>query len=345
MGRVCSPSRGYTAIVQESRNTRHLSSAGIKLRAAIREWRKTMTLAQIKDDFRNGRYAKDAYIDRMHDFHQILFQYSSLLPLTDIREIRITDNCVVMTTRKRNIHLLCDPYDKRLVPIEILNFEEYEPAELDVILSLIEKNCSPRCRFMDIGANIGWYSLNVAKEQPDADILAFEPIPKTFDYLRKNVEMNGLMNIECRNLGFSDKNTKMDFFFNKEGSGNASMRDLGGRELTERITCQVVSLDEYAVSAGIHADFIKCDTEGAEFLVFKGGIEFIKDQRPIIFTEMLRKWCRAFGYHPNDIIDFLGGLGYRCHVLESGRLVEFGRVTEQTKATNYFFLDPRKHRF
>ena len=90
-------------------------------------------------------------------------------------------------------------------------------------------------------------------------------------------------------------------------------------------------------------DFLKCDVEGGELLVFKGAAKVISRDVPIIFSEMLRKWTAKFNYHPNDIIDFLSAFGYHCFVLSEGKIRRFTVVDEGTKETNYLFLHPQKH--
>ena len=90
-------------------------------------------------------------------------------------------------------------------------------------------------------------------------------------------------------------------------------------------------------------DFIKCDVEGAELFVYQGGIESIQKNQPIIFTEMLRKWSAKFNYNPNEIIDLLFGLGYRCFIAKADQLVEFFRMDDNTIETNFFFLHSDNH--
>ena len=85
-------------------------------------------------------------------------------------------------------------------------------------------------------------------------------------------------------------------------------------------------------------DFIKCDVEGAELFVFQGGVATIRTQQPVIFTEMLRKWSAAFGYHPNDIIALLADAGYHCFTVHDGRLTPFLTMDETTVETNFFFF-------
>lgn len=81
-----------------------------------------------------------------------------------------------------------------------------------------------------------------------------------------------------------------------------------------KLECQTNTIDHFVKEKNItKLDFIKCDVEGAEFMVYKGGVETFAKHTPIIFTEMLRKWAAKFGYHPNDIIDFFKQFGYNCY--------------------------------
>jgi len=90
-------------------------------------------------------------------------------------------------------------------------------------------------------------------------------------------------------------------------------------------------------------DFIKCDVEGAELFVFRGAKETIATYKPIIFTEMLRKWAKKFDYHPNEIISLFNGLGYRCFSIRNGFLSELSYMDDSTVETNFFFLHKEKH--
>jgi hypothetical protein len=94
---------------------------------------------------------------------------------------------------------------------------------------------------------------------------------------------------------------------------------------------------------GIVPGLIKCDVEGAELMVFRGGAETIATAKPIVFTEMLRKWAAKFGYNPNEIIDWFAALGYGCYTVRGSRLEVFGAMNEATAETNFFFLHRVAH--
>ena len=171
----------------------------------------------------------------------------------------------------------------------------------------------------------------------------FEPIPVTFNYLKKNISLNNCDGIKAFNHGLSNESGNINFYFYPELSGNASLTNVSDHEDVQVIPCRVKKLDEFALGSNVYPDFIKCDVEGAEFLVFQGGYETIKKHKPIIFSEMLRKWAAKFNYHPNQIIIFLKDLGYRCFIPHNGQLKEFFEMDENTVETNFFFLHKEKH--
>lgn len=297
-----------------------------------------MKVAELKAAFEDGHLTKQDYIVKMHDCHQRLFEYAEFIKATDIKNIEISDGLVVMTSRESGVKMVCDPDDHRIAPIEALNFGHYEKEECDMILRLIDEGQT----VFDIGGNFGWIALVVAKERA-ARVLSFEPIPRTFEYLQQNVALNGVDSIELFNFGFSEQEEDLEFFYYPEGSCNASAANLSGSEGVEKITCRVKRLDDFVQERGVGPDFIKCDVEGAELFVFRGGVETLKRDRPVIFAELLRKWAGKFGYHPNEVIDLLKDCGYRCFAVEDGGLREVSKIDDQTVETNFFFLHAEKH--
>jgi FkbM family methyltransferase len=298
-----------------------------------------MRLAKLKSRYFDGLMEKYNYIKEMHLEHQILFEYAKFIQGTDIKSITISDNNVTMTSRSMEIKIICDPVDERIAPIEILNFNNYEKTDLEMVFKLIKNDMT----IFDIGANVGWYTINIGKKFPNAQIYSFEPIPKTYNYLNKNVSLNEISNVTLSNFGFSDKEEKIEFYYYPEGSGNASLRNVSGSDNVEIITGYVRKLDTFIKEKKLHLDFIKCDVEGAELFVFKGGISAIERDKPIVFTELLRKWCAKFNYHPNEVINLLKNLGYRCFTAKEGKLIEFFSVTEETAENTFFFLHTTNH--
>ena len=130
-----------------------------------------MKLFEITKQYEDGTIPKNEYIDRMHERHSVLFEYADYLHAvnTGIQRIEISDGQIIITTVANDIKMICDPCDKRIVPIEMLNFGPYEEDVYKIIGELI----GPNSVIFDIGANYGWYSLIFSKMFPNARIFAF----------------------------------------------------------------------------------------------------------------------------------------------------------------------------
>ncbi len=296
-------------------------------------------LNEVRERFLRSEINKADYIDEMYQLHSTLYDYSEYIADTNISSIEIIDKRVLMTFRDSGLRFICTEKDKRLVPLDTLNFGPYEHEELTLQLKLIEDEYN----ILDIGGNYGWYAMEIAQKRPKANIFCFEPIPRSFYFLNENIELNNLANIRAFNFGFSDSEGSMNFYFDPNLSVNASLANVSNNEKITNIICSVRKLDNFVKDQNMNIDYIKCDVEGAELLVFKGGMDTIRKDKPIIFAEMLRKWTAKFNYHPNDIITFLNDLGYSCFTLNHGQLLPFFLVDNKTIETNYFFLHKDKH--
>jgi FkbM family methyltransferase len=298
-----------------------------------------MNLFKTLLNYQSGLVKKPQYIDDMYEIHQVLFDYSKLLQSTDVAKIEIVDEGVIFTSRDRGIKFFCAQADKRTAPFEILNFQVYEKIDSSMLFRLIE----PGFNVFDIGSNIGWYSLNIALLHPQIKVWSFEPIPSTFFSLKRNVEINQVPNVELYNFGFSHEEKELKFYVQPEASVSASSSNITESNNIVEVICHVKRLDDFIKDTGVKVDFIKCDVEGGELFIYQGGIESIKRDRPIIFTEMLRKWSAKFNYHPNEIINLFVEMGYRCFTTQKNYLQELFLMEENTVETNFFFLHSEKH--
>jgi FkbM family methyltransferase len=291
--------------------------------------------------YKENKIDKAEFISEIYkQYHSILFDYAEYIRDTNINRIEIEGGRVIMKTRDKGIRIECSPGDHRIAPIETLNFHDYERGES----IMMEKLMSNSKIFFDIGANIGWYSINMGVIKRDIKVYAFEPIKKTYDMLCKNISLNSMMNINTYNFGFSDKKGTFPFYYYPEGSGNASSANLTGRNDVEIFTCKLDTLDEFITLENLKVDFIKCDVEGAELLVFKGGIKTIRSNKPIVFSEILRKWTSKFNYNPNEIFKLFEEEGYESYTTDGEYLYKFSRMHEDTIQTNFFFLHTEVHK-
>lgn len=305
----------------------------------------SMSIFELKRAFSEGKLSKQEFINNMHNNHLIINDYAQYIKTTEIKKI-IIENGKVFMISDDDIIFRCNFFDKANVPLINLSIGEYEKIEKKFLINseADTKVLNDGEIIFDIGANYGFYSLNIANKYPNSKIYAFEPIKYTFDILCENISINNLNNIIPYNFGFGKENTVAIFNFNQDNSGSTSMINILERDDSEKIECPIYTLDSFVKKNNINKiDFIKCDVEGAEFFVFQGGKNILEKYIPIIFAEMLRKWSAKFGYHPNDIIMYMKNFGYSCFEFCNNKLKKFEIMTNDTISTNFLFLHNYKH--
>ncbi len=300
-----------------------------------------MLFKELKKEYLKKNITKANYIKKAYSkFHNILISYSKILNLTTVEKITIIDNELIFTIRENGLLVKPILNDHRSAPFEILNFGDYEKKELNITKSLFKDGQT----FLDIGSNIGWYSLNIATFYKNSEIYAFEPMLKPFEIMNENVKLNNLSNIKTFNYGLSDCEQLETFYYYPEGTVNASLKNLQNKAKIKKQKIMVYTLDSIVRKNDLKVDFIKCDVEGAEIKVLKGGLETLKKYKPILFLEILRKWTKKFDYDSNDIIKILEDLGYSCFVVRENKLKKINKITKNTIDTNFFFLNNIKHK-
>lgn len=294
-----------------------------------------MNIIELQQKYADGNISKQDYITHMYRHHHTLYDYSNYIKKTDISKIEILEDGVYMTHRKLGIKMKCIPNDLRIAPIETLNFLSYESAELKSILQFIK----PSPVVLDIGANIGWYSLVLGRLFPDSEIHAIEPSEKMFESLQLHISINDAKNIRPHKLGMSENSGECTFFEIPNNSVNSSMVNLTDDPAAKSQIVTVKTVDDFCAENNItKVDFIKCDVEGAELLVLKGAIETLK-KKPLVFCEMVRKWSIKFNYHPNEIIEFMKKFGYEeCYAISEKGLRLIGEMDDLTVETNFLFV-------
>jgi FkbM family methyltransferase len=149
--------------------------------------------------------------------------------------------------------------------------------------------------FIDIGANVGFYTLAASKSFDN--VYSFEPSPSTFSRLVHNVELNTFGSVTPINSGLSDVKSEMDLHTNPFNNGGASLNGF-----SEAIKClypdyvwgsvkvDVEVLDEIVDSRGIiGVDLIKIDVEGHELAVIRGAQNTIATHRPLVYAEVVKE--------------------------------------------------------
>lgn len=301
---------------------------------------KKTTLDNLKKKFKNKNITKSGFIKKAMDIHRYLFDYIEITKNSEIRKIIISPQGLNFVIGKKNLNILIPQEESRVAPLEIVNFGSYEKKE-NFILNLFSKNSK---EILDIGANIGYYSMHFATHNPKAIIYAFEPLKSSFSYLKQNIDSNKLQTrVKYYNLGLSNFNGKAKFYIPLRNSTNASMKNVSRTKNYKKIIAKISTLDDWCYKKKIKPNFIKCDVEGAELFVFEGAKKIIEKNKPLIFTELLRKWSKPYGYHPNDLIFFFEKIDYLCFGIGKNKAKLIKKISEKTKETNYVFIHSKLH--
>ncbi len=179
--------------------------------------------------------------------------------------------------------LFVDPEDLSLSP-RLMMDGEWEPETTRPLLAIAE----PGMNVVEIGANIGWYSVLLAKRIGRlGSLICFEPHLGNTALLRDNLEINGVLgHCTLRHEAVCDRNgtTVFQRLSRHRGSGtiialeNIDLSPLGDRP--EAVTVDTIRLDD-AIPAGTRVDLMKIDAEGAEAAIFDGMSRIIAENPDI----------------------------------------------------------------
>jgi FkbM family methyltransferase len=128
---------------------------------------------------------------------------------------------------------------------------------------------------VDIGANIGIVAIFAAL-RTKRTVHAFEPSPENFEFLKRNVKINGLKNIEVYNVAVSDKTQKLTRLYLDNSYGNSLLTE--DCPTDEYIDVPSISFPELVDKISVpEIGFLKMDCEGSEGLIFSSTpIEYLK---------------------------------------------------------------------
>ena len=200
--------------------------------------------------------------------------------------------------------------------------------------------------FLDVGANIGYYTLAAATLNPSVRIVSFEPLPSAFHFLRRNVEINGFTNVTTEMLALSDAEGETTFFVSRNpkfadvahnlASTGALDRDLGARtEHVEAIPVRTDTLDHYVTTRFQEkVDLVKLDAEGSEARILSGAGTVLREHRPIILCEVLP------GESGRGLEAIFSAHDYGMMRAVAGRLVPVGTLGHATSAENDHVMVP-----
>ena len=300
------------------------------------------TFSYLKKEFEQGQITREEYWEKIKLFLSEIALFSQLQKKysleMEIKQGEVFLNIKTSESSEGKVSMILIPDDIRSVPFTVVAHGFYEPFQADILVELGKRSDT----FIDIGANMGFYSLSLCKENPSLHSYSFEPNPKVFNILNSNIKLNKFDGrIFTYYFGLSDTNEELILFEPRfSGSGAASLRELHVEEGPHiEFLVEVKKLDEFKLQK---IDLIKMDVEGNEYSVLMGSLETILSSKPTICAELLRKWMKPFNYQPQDFVAGLLKLGYLCFSISNQKLYSIEEINDNTLETNFIFCHKSK---
>jgi FkbM family methyltransferase len=183
-------------------------------------------------------------------------------------------------------------------------------------LRVFEALLGPGATVLDVGSNMGEYSLVAARAVgPRGLVIAFEPWPSTFALLERSAAYNALANIVCVPVAVSDVVGTVPFQLPDCANTALASISVGTTQATGStlaVPCTTVDsvVSERAVGS---IDVIKIDVEGFEDRVLRGASDTLQRDRPLVFFEVNGLRRALDGGYSSDSIDILRTHGYEMY--------------------------------
>lgn len=192
-------------------------------------------------------------------------------------------------------------------------FGLYDQAEIALMSSVLGQGDT----FVDIGANVGYYSL-LASQLVGAggQVHAFEPIPDNIERIRSAIERNAVRNIQLNQMAVGGGGGTLDLHIGDQRLGNSGWASVVPSERRANVvTVRQVSIDQYIAEHEIQSiRLIKLDIEGAEPEAIAGmHVLLTQDDAPDILCELNPWLLERRGLDSTAITKPLAEHGYRLY--------------------------------
>lgn len=187
----------------------------------------------------------------------------------------------------------------------------YEPELVQLFLS----HLSPDRDVIDVGANIGFFSVLAAKRLTTGRVLAAEPTMAAFSRLSQNVAINDVAAKVILYNGLVSNEESLSTLNIVPGreeysSMGAIVHPSVAGQTVQTETVQAKTLDNLVAENGLRPALIKVDVEGAEAMVFDGAQQTLREFRPIVLSEFSRPLLAKNGSSPEAIVALFDRCGY-----------------------------------
>jgi FkbM family methyltransferase len=191
---------------------------------------------------------------------------------------------------------------------------------------VFEKYLKPGARILDLGANIGFYTLLASsKVGTNGQVIAFEPSPQNFKLINLSLKANSFSNVITVNSAVSDFVGKsflhLSPYYNSEHSLFNYHYSSGHMDNSNQILIDVTTVDKILEDSFDYAvDLIKMDIEGSESKAL-AGMQRVLDENEhlVLITEFWPKGFENANSNPLDFLKKLEELNFKIHHIDEAK--------------------------
>ena len=188
----------------------------------------------------------------------------------------------------------------------------------------IQKTLRQGMVFVDVGAHIGYYTLIASEIVGNAGkVFAFEPDPRNFALLQRNVSANHCQNVVMEQKAVTASSGKLLLYRSGRNFGDHRIYEPPGEIADERgkrrsaVCVDAISLDAYFERNPMRIDFLKMDIQGSEYAAFAGMQSVLQQNFDIIvLSEFWPTGLRQAGAPPEAFLDAARACGFGLYRLD-----------------------------
>ena len=221
-----------------------------------------------------------------------------------------------------------------------LSIRDYAPTTKELVKRVVKKGDV----VVDVGAHVGYYSLLFAELVGEkGHVFSFEPSTNC-EILKKNIEINSYKNITAVQKAVSNETTVTKLHLTPSLTTHHICNT--NRDDSNSVEIQTTTLDDYFCKKNqISVNFIKCDAEGHELEVLKGGEQLLRKFHPIISLESEARHCGIDNVM--SVFNFLNKLDYKGFFVDAGSMLSLDNFNiekhqlnndEKNYVNNFFFI-------
>ena len=259
-----------------------------------------------------------------------------VIPKGIVNRIPVVGTVCLQLPDSKKLYLKTDGNDHIASLLYWGGINAYESSTLHLFINLLKYVGT----VFDIGANTGMYALIAAIDNPERKVYAFEPVPRILNYLKNNVEINNLYNLQVNSSAVTNYDGDIALYLPPDTIPSSASTLQGFKRDCEIISVPALTIDSFVAINNIpKVDLIKIDTEATEHTVLEGAKSVIKRDEPIIICEVLR------GQTEKLLHSAIDNLGYKYFWISSKGLIERKQIEGSgTDDMNYLFITEKKLR-